>query len=872
MADDSQPDDTRPPDFSVLINGFGEMMQDAFGFGKGLPWLVDTLWKFTIGLLGIILRGGTELITMFAEGFQQILEQDNPAIGRLAQTILGAMFGSGVRAAIPGGIIDPGNLEDVAPAVGAAVLASVFGASLDGEAGALEPSTELAERFLGVITNFVTRGFVMDLAEEALPHWHLEFIHNLEHELIAGLGLGRISRQVLRPIVHTLIATPAEWKANLAYRPRLMPLEELVRLRTLGELTDDELDDIAGRQGWSSEAIEFHKLLHQKPADTSANGVLLDHGVIDDEQFVHDLILEGFTDDGARAKLDAHNLARLDPWLIKQADEWLTKYKDGLISKPVFLSSLASTQLPSDIQQLLVNIGGAHREGRRRMLSEGQLIAAWDNNILTQNDVFNGLSDMGYSDEDVNTIVLTHLAIGHHKAEIEDLKKQQAADRAAAKAQEKADRLAAQAKARQDAAAERARRAAQLAAERAQAKADAERRREFIADAARQRAALVDAAHQAGAIEADHAAALKAQIDADEKALLAQAASQAADSLASFHTEILALKRADREADTQQQLDDVDLALSTDATARKAGVGARLSTVDSLLAAKLAEIAAIFDERASVIDADLSASLAVVDTKMLPTRDERAADAAAKIAAADVERDRKLADIGDEFAARHASVVDELAGKVITDKVATKEHDRLTLAQQQAERLAQQSHDLTVERLHDAAQATESLSVASAEGAKVQLRADADKARKKLTADRLAAELAAKQAADAERLRLQAIDAQQGPLSSAAATKARAKIAAHDAALKRSETLEAAQLAHAEDSAKAAAARATGAVEAARERLSLLERTSTGREAAAAAALAQLHAFDADVEAKRRQLEAEIATHAGAPDVRTNPQ
>jgi hypothetical protein len=872
MADDEQAPDDTPPDFQPLVNGFTLALRNGAGLGKTASWLVNTIVQAFLAIVGVTIRSLTRIVTTMLAALSTVLEQDNPELGRMAEKILGMMFGRTLQDAIPGSILDPGDLDAAAPAVGAAILQSIFGVALDNEGGELQPSTELGDRFLGVIATFVTRGFVMDLLLEVIPEWHFDAAHHIEHELISGLGLGRLSRQILRPLVHTLIATPAEWKANLAYRPKLHNEGDALKLHALGEIDDGELDEELGRQGWSNQRIERLRLLHDKPADFGALTTLIDHGVLDDADVEDALRHEGFSETGAREKIAAHKLSRFDPWLVKEADEWLAKYKDGLIDKGTFVSSLRATQLPDDILQLLVNIGGAHRETRRRLLSQGDLFSAWEHQVLTQNEVHDGLVDLGYDEPAATTLILTRLAIGQRKEEVDQLKHQQAADRAAAKAADKAARLEAAKQARLDAAAERARKAAQLAAERAQAKADDERRRQFIADAAEHRRALVDAQHQAGLISGDHAAALKETIQADEAALLAQAASMAADSLAAFHTELLALKRADREAEIEQQLADVDLSTSADAAARAAGVTARLHTVDLLLAAKRAEIADLMAARGTVIEADLAASLALVDTKMLPTREERAADAAAKIAAADAELPRKMSDLADEFAARHASIEDELSRGILTEKTAAREHDRASLAQQQAERLAQQSHDFAVQRLRDAATATDALSVATADADRLTLQAAAEKARQQLAADRTAAELAAAQTADAERLRLQGIEAQAGPLSAAAATKARAKVAAHDAALKRQESLQAAQLAHAEDVAKASAARAQTAVAAARQRLALLASTSGGKEAAAAAADAQLAAFDLDVESRRRQLEAEIASHRGAGDTVAAPQ
>lgn len=861
MADDEQPDDTQPPDFGKATNAVGVLFQDGFGFGKLMPWLQNNLVQTLLGAMGILIRGITRIATEFAKGFQLVLEQDNPEIGRLAVTMIGLMFGRNLADTIPGGILNPGNLDENAEAVGAAILESVFGPlQLDG--GSIEPGVGRAEAFLGAITNMVTRGFALDMVEEMVPEpWRLAFVHHLEEDLIAGLGLGRIARIVMRPIVTTLVAEPAQWAINLAYRPKLLPIDTAVRLWHRGLVNETELDQIGGRQGWSDENIARHKILHTKLADFATLATLLDHDVIDESSVVADLVNDDFIETAATQKVQAHRLARLDPWRIKAADVWVRRYVDGFISQSAFQQSIQSLALPADVAHLIVELAGAEIETPRVTLSVGELMTAWENNVLTQGEVHDGLVRKGYSEEDATTLVLTRLAIGRHRDEVEQARRDAAAARAAALAQAKADRLAAQQQARLDAAAARTLKAQQLAAEHAQARADAEARREFIAGATAQRHALVDAQHQAQQVSADQALALKAQIDADEKALLAGADAQAADALVRFHQGLLELKRTDREADTAQQLADVDLALETDTKARSAAVQTRLQTVDQVLALKLAELADLFTLKSATAAADLATSIAAIAVATLPTRAERQADAAQKIADLDAALTRTLTDRDEQLAEEQATTDRELADKTISDKTHARTTDRQQLAHDQAVRMAQQSHDDSIKRLQAAAAATEALSVAKATQDTQTVRTAAGKASQKLAADRLAAENAAKASADAEKLRLSAIGAQLGPLTAASAAKQKATISAHDAALKRQETVEATNLAHADDAARRKAAAAQTAVQAARQKLTLLQSTAGAREAAAAAATAQLAHFDADVETKRRALEAEIAAH-----------
>lgn len=864
MAADEQIPDTDAPDLTLLAQSDVQVKSDKWGIGGEMPWVLNLLEKGVLQTLGLLLRIPTRLASLLFKALQKVLDQDNPELGRLAVSVLGVMFGHELADTIPGTLLNPGNLEEVAPAIGAAVLRSVFGPLQFEGGGTLEPGVERAESYLGAITQLVTRGFMLDMLEEVVPHWHLEFIHNLEHEVIAGLGLGRVARQVLHPIVHALVAMPAEWAVNLSYRPKLHSPNEAVQLWELGELSDDELDQELGRQGWSAQRIEHLKELHLGVLDFTSAMLLVSHGVLTEDDVMNGLLHQGFLQTAAQHRIEAWHLARVDKWTDQLIAKWMQLAESRVISLDMLRTSLAATGRPADERQAMLDVVGAALEVPTKILSKDELFAAWENNIVTQNDVHDGLLRLGYAELDAETLLLTRLAVGQHRTEIEQQRLASQEARAAQREADKLARLDAQHEKAVEAAAAKSARAAQLAAERAQAKQDAESRRQFIAARAEARHAIVDAAAMAGQIEKDHAAALKAQLDASTRALLAQVSAAEADAAVAFERELLDLKVQDGQEALDRQEEEIQIALDVDAAARQQAVDVRRATVDALLALKLRDVDSVFVARAHTIDDDLAAALAAVDIAQLPTSEERIAAANTRLNELVQELSRKLTDLDVEYAERHQTVEDELSAKLITDKAAAREHDRLGNALAQAKRLATQLRDVSATRVWDAANAVEAMAAATAQNTKTDLDTRADAARRQLAADQLAAETAAEHDAAAERLRLDAVAALQAPMSAAAAAKKRETIARQLAALTAQKTRQQAIIQRAEDKAHAAAARAQAGVDAAEQHLQLVEQTAAAQEAAADAARKQLEHFDAETEQQRQELEAAIRGHQQA--------
>lgn len=873
MADTGQPpDDLTPPDLSLLAANEVREKSDRWGVGSEMPWVVNLVYKGGMVLLGIALRVPTRAASMLFTAVQKVIDLDNAELGRLAASVLGVMFGHEFAAEIPGDILTIGNLEETAPAVGAAVLRAVFGPLSLAGGGQIEPGLEGAEGYLGSVTNLIMRGFLLDAIEEVVPHWHLEFIHNLEHELIAGLGLGRVARTVLRPIVRTLVADPAQWALNLSYRTKLLSEGTAARLWLTGQWTGAQLDDELGRQGYSSDKIDALVSEHMKRLSVSELGTLVDHQLIDEADALTRINHLGYDTAGAADVWAAARFARLHGYLEKAAGVWLDKYSTGLIDHDLFVSSIRELGLPEDVAQAIINIGGAHVETPRRLLSHGELTAAWNKNLLTQDEVHSYLVRLGYSEADAQTLLLLNLVTIRDKTEADQAKKEAATARAAALAADKQAKADAAAAAKAAAAQERTAKAAALAATKAKITADKIALQQFAVSAAAQKQALVDAQHQAGLVSADAAALAREQIAADLAVLLASIAGQAAESKATFERQLLELRQADRAATIQQQLDDIELQLESDQAARTAAVDARMATVAETLALKLVDIDDLYAARAASIDQDVIDSLAAIDVAVLPSAAERVAAAREKIAALDAERDRKLNDLIAEFAERRQVNDDELAGGLVKPTAHDLKANSLTLAEDQAARLVHQQHDLAVARYQAVAGDAVALATADADTqrAKVTRQAEAQKAT--TAADKLKATLAAHQAADAETIALQSIAHQVAPITEATAARRRAKVQTAAAAAARQDEITATEIAKGEQAAQDALSKAQASVQAAKDRLAQAQQAAPARESAQAAAAAALATLQATLDAQRLALEARLAVDqagispdAGAP-------
>lgn len=862
MADDpSQTDDSTPPDAQSYLNASANTLTSAFGIGGVMDWLVNNGARWWAVNKATVIRSIVTVATELGKVFGVLMEGGDAIMGPIAVIVLSAIFGSDAGAAFSAGAANGRGLQDGAAAVGGEVLNAVFGPlGLDGS-GTLEPGVERAEAYLGAITNMIMRGFIVDIASEMLPDFNFHFVAELEQELISGLGLGRVARTVLHPIITTLVADPALWALNLAYRPKLASPETIIGMWQRGAADDAELDDVLGRQGYGADHITALKYQHTKHTPIGDLEVLFAHLVLNDADAITRLRNAGYDEQSANEVWEAAKLRPFGPWALREAEVWLAKLEAGLVDEGTFETDVRALPLPPGLADLMVNVGQARIAAPRKQLSVAELVAAWQNNILTQTDVHDRLVRMGYSEDDATTLLLMELAIGKHKQEVADDRAKAQAARAAAVAQAKADRIAAAAAKAAAAAAARAAKATQLAQQRAQAKSDAEARREFVAQAAQQKQQLVAAQHAAAQLSSDQLAVANAQIAADTAALLAQIDGQVAAADATFAQQKLDLQTENRAADLTEALANVDLAAEADAQVRLAGVQLKLAANDAMLADKLGDLDTLYTDRAADVQTDLTNAQDAVDVTVLPTSDERAAAATTKQAALDATLQRKIADLTAEYDDKQAAADKEHSDGTITDKTYETRSDTIANSRAQATRAAQQSHDLASAGLSSAGGAGSATPIDAAANAKTKLQTSAQAALVKLTTDKVAAQLSAQQSHDKTALDLQVVQQQVGPIT--AAETARRKLAlqqADDAATRNAAVLEA-EIAKAQSDAAASLAKVQATAAAAHQRLTTLQSATAARESATQASLSATAALASSQEAAREALERTIAAH-----------
>jgi hypothetical protein len=329
------------------------------------------------------------------------------------------------------------------------------------ESGDLEAGSDApAKRFLGFLMNFAIRQGNVETILSLIPEEY-RFVEGIREygELMAkNLGLGRLARQALKPLITTLVSDPLTYKLQEQYRPKRIGaapaikkffrdpnFEPQMRKELAQEgFTDARIDDLigdlrpllaerqlieylfrfgdvtAGIGGGQSQGIhdrltqrgysadDAQKLIDlQRPIlDKGEIGVLFLNGHIDQPAALLLLNKLGFDDDNAQLVLRAHSLThqhtrRLGLSELKKA------FHNAVIDLLELKAHLTTDGYSDDDIQIITLDILQPTSGKVRQLSLAEVKAGFKAGVLTEHQAAEHLKTLGYSDADVAILVKT---------------------------------------------------------------------------------------------------------------------------------------------------------------------------------------------------------------------------------------------------------------------------------------------------------------------------------------------------------------------------------------------------------------------------------------------------------------------------------
>ena len=276
----------------------------------------------------------------------------------------------------------------------------------------ITPATGIkaAARFTGLAINFSTASGILTTLAGIVPFVHLDDIREIAELVSKNLGLGRLQRLALAPIVQILLAEPYKWFINEIARPTQLGLSEVVNPFS-GAVMKPELiwRDLA-RAGYSDDKIQAVLELHRKKLNEADLLTLLEGGHYDQPTVTTQLKRLGYDDAEAVLKTEVDHLRAQRPFQDELRSAVITAYADGHTLQGEMESIIDSMPLTADEKALAKLVANYKKKVPHAHLTLAQLESAFEQGIIDLAEFTDHLTNLGYSDDDQSILLLLTLA------------------------------------------------------------------------------------------------------------------------------------------------------------------------------------------------------------------------------------------------------------------------------------------------------------------------------------------------------------------------------------------------------------------------------------------------------------------------------
>lgn len=370
----------------LIAQVFGALV---FGFSA----LVGAvLWSFEV--IGIrILPIGLKMIDTFRHDI-------DPAVAQFSVLVLNEIMGTD---------FGPQDLPTGDSIADHNARASIIGAKyINTITAEIAPGTDLESlkgidgvaRFTGLIVNFGLATALLGLAGEIGSVGLLKDFRLIGEQVSSGLGLSKQMRIAIKPLLKTLVATPFQWFLNERYHPQRFSLNEVINSFQQTLMDHDTIVKDLELQGWSPDRAEQLIKLHQKRFTADEVETLRRWGHWADDtadKYVQSL---GWPQELVQTVLVLPELKRIDARMVKLVDALEQNVVDGHMTLDDFLAFIKTLPFTQDEQAVIQATVTAKQKSPHKSLTLAEIQAAFDQGLVTLDDVDTWLVDHGYTGDD----------------------------------------------------------------------------------------------------------------------------------------------------------------------------------------------------------------------------------------------------------------------------------------------------------------------------------------------------------------------------------------------------------------------------------------------------------------------------------------
>ena len=385
--------------------------RDKVGLGvrittNAIGAMIATMTSVVMGFFGAVFRVASETIAVFLAAVAGVRTDNQDAINLVIANGLSEVLGIDISSSdLPTGGTTAGRIQ-LFKSIGAKVLDSLkqeFSTGPNATAGAGEAA---AETFLGFGLNFATSASVLAVVTEMASLGFLKEFAQFGEEMSRALGLSRLMRQALHPLINAAITLPYTREMNARYRPHLLAVAEYATALNAGRISADQFNTVLGELGFSDDLITEITAQHAHRLHLHEIDLLVRWGQLDATAGVDMLVASGIPRDNAQLMFTSLHLQMAETQERAYAAEILKQAQGGFLDSETFSTLLQRLHLPQEEQQGFLNRLGEYLEVPHRRLSIAEIIYLQERNLLTNDVVLQWATSEGYSPTDAESLDL----------------------------------------------------------------------------------------------------------------------------------------------------------------------------------------------------------------------------------------------------------------------------------------------------------------------------------------------------------------------------------------------------------------------------------------------------------------------------------
>lgn len=355
-----------------------------------------TLAVFVQGLLGVGQFFATTILQVIGKARTENSGDFNEVIAEATNELLGTNISAEQLPGGGGGSPGIANQEQL----GDAVLRQFEDAlAQDGEITPDQGASN-ARKFAGFAVNYATSQAFLSILTEAASVGLLKEFHELPDALSQALGLGRLSRLALQPLLQNTITKPYDLYLAEKLRPNRMAEAQIVRALHAGQIDEGDAHDALAQKGYRDDDIDL--LIKDLAAKISISELvhLVRYGEITEEQAIQKLTNTGLPAEDAQLQYKSAVEARGDGQLGSFLS-WLESARlDGFIDQVTFDGFITDLPLSDEEERLFRKKVSARLEYPRKKTTFAQVKAGIVAGHIDFTYLDEWLQGEGYNDTD----------------------------------------------------------------------------------------------------------------------------------------------------------------------------------------------------------------------------------------------------------------------------------------------------------------------------------------------------------------------------------------------------------------------------------------------------------------------------------------